>query len=172
MDAKSQLVLMDQDRIKRSLNRIAHQVREDNRDDKDISLLGINERGFAVASMLKQYLTDLSGGDVACLQLLIEEGGGMQGDVPLEGNYVLLVDDVIFSGTTMFKALDAFSNVKLPEEVHATVLVDRGHRKYPVYAKFVGLDLPTKLDEHVSLELEKGIPSKVLLTQSMYQNQM
>ncbi len=171
MDENSRLVLMDQDRIKRSLNRIAHQIREDNRKDRDIELLGINERGYAIASMLKQYLAELTGTEVGCFQLLIEEGEGIKGKPVLKENYVLLVDDVIFSGATLFKALNAISKVKLPEELHTAVLVDRGHRKFPVFAKFVGMDLPTKLDEHVSVELEKGLASQVLLTQSMYQNQ-
>lgn len=170
MDDSSRLVLMDRDRIGRSLNRIAHQITEDNRRDKKVEILGINERGYVVARMLKQYLSELTDSEVGCYQLLLEEQPGIKGSPSLNDSYVLLVDDVIFSGTTMFRALNLLSEEQLPAEIHTAVMVDRGHRKFPINAKFVGMELPTKLDEHVSLTVEDGLPAQVLLSQSIYQD--
>jgi pyrimidine operon attenuation protein/uracil phosphoribosyltransferase len=160
--------MMDRKRIERSLNRMAHQIREDNAKDKQLVLLGINERGFALAGMLQEILESLIHSEVQCHQLRLNEEQHDQVLPELDERYVLLVDDVIFSGTTLFKALKKVSGEELPGEVHTVVLIDRGHRKYPVNARFVGLDLPTKLDEHVSVEIEENRPVQVILHQSMY----
>lgn len=164
----STVILMDAGRIQRSLKRIAYQISEDNRNTKELVILGINERGYAVAGLLQQYLTKLSGQEIACHRVQIEDGRTDIGDLSLENKYVLLVDDVIFSGTTMFRALNMISEKSTPEEVHTATLIDRGHRKFPVFAQFVGMELPTKLDEHVRVVLEDNKPGRVLLNQSAH----
>lgn len=168
MDTAGTVTLMDDQRIKRSLKRIAHQVSEDNRGAKELVILGINERGYAVARLLQQYLKALSDKKIQCLQLIVYEKESLQADVSLTDKYVLLVDDVIFSGTTMFDALTQITRNHSPDEVHTATLVDRGHRKFPIFAQFVGLDLPTKLDEHVHVELENDEPFSVILEKSMH----
>jgi pyrimidine operon attenuation protein/uracil phosphoribosyltransferase len=59
---------------------------------------------------------------------------------------------------TQIRNLSEFKNIIV------SVLVDRGHRKYPVLASIVGFNLPTKLNEHVSLQIEDGQPIRVKLT--------
>ena len=168
MDMAGTVTLMDEQRIKRSLKRIAHQVSEDNRGAKELVILGINERGYAVAQLLQHYLKDLSDKKIQCLQLIVRKNGALQSDITLKDKYVLLVDDVIFSGTTMFEALSQITGKHSPEEVHTATLVDRGHRKFPIFAQFVGLDLPTKLDEHVHVELKNEEPFNVILKKSLH----
>lgn len=168
MENAGTVTLMDAQRIERSLKRIAHQIMEDNRAVKKPVIIGINERGYAVAVLLKQYLSKLSGNEVECYQLHVGQNGGIEESLSLSKKYVLLVDDVIFSGTTMFNALKMISENCSPDEVHTVTLIDRGHRQFPVFAQFVGIDLPTKLDEHVSVELKQNIPSRVLLEKSIH----
>ena len=168
MKTADTVTLMDSERIKRSLKRIAHQVSEDNRGAKEMVLLGINRRGYAVAGMLHAYLEELLGKEIACQQLKVEKGRTSDPELSLRNKYVLLVDDVIFSGTTMFEALKLVSRAEAPDEVHTVALVDRGHRKFPITARFVGLDLPTKLDEHVHLELQNEKPFSVILEKSLH----
>lgn len=142
-------MLMDQARIERTLKRIAHQVLEKNRNDRELLLLGIDERGFAVATELAGYLQQVTDLPVRCMQLKPDSDELLS--VDQTGLFVLLVDDVIFSGATMFKALKKISELEGMEEIHTAALVDRGHRKLPVMAEFVGTELPTKFDEHVSV---------------------
>ncbi|MGK7368757.1 MAG: phosphoribosyltransferase family protein, partial [Candidatus Halalkalibacterium sp. M3_1C_030] len=106
MDNGGTVILMDEQRIKRSLKRIAHQVSEDNRGAKEPVILGINERGYAVAELLQQYLQELSDKEIQCRQLIVDKKESSQTELSLKNKYVLLVDDVIFSGTTMFDALN------------------------------------------------------------------
>lgn len=163
------VTLMDEHRIERSLKRIAHQVLEDNRQSKELVIAGINERGYSVARLLQKYLSNLSDSEIALHRLKVE-GNGQENkhDFDLTNKYVLLVDDVIFSGTTMYKALQLLSERGKPDEVHTVTLIDRGHRKYPIFAQFVGMELPTKLDEHVRVLLKQKVPSQVILSKSMH----
>lgn len=168
MDTAGTLTLMDAQRIKRSMKRIAHQVAEDNRASKELVLLGINDRGYAVSVMLCRYLRELLDKPITCSRLEVKKNNTSKTDLSLKDKYVLLVDDVIFSGTTMFEALKLITQDHTPDEVHTVTLVDRGHRKFPIIARFVGLDLPTKLDEHVHLELKNDEPVTVVLEKSLH----
>lgn len=168
MENAGTVILMDSQRIKRSLKRIAHQISEDNRETKELVIMGINERGYAVAELLRRYLSKLSSNDIECHRLPVGKSNEIDNALSLPDKYVLLVDDVIFSGTTMFNALRLISKKFSPGEIHTATLIDRGHRKFPVFAQFVGMDLPTKLDEHVSVEIKQNVPDRVLLEKSLH----
>jgi len=165
MDATVQkVVMMDQNRIRRSLNRMAHEIMEKLHGESNLAVVGINRRGLAVAEQLAALLSDIGGHEVQALPLDVdEETKGI--DAPdLAGRRVLLVDDVIFSGETMFRALRMLSKKGLPAEVRIAALVDRGHRLYPLEAQFAGMSIPTKLKEHVAVEVEaEGMLKAVVL---------
>ena len=73
----------------------------------------------------------------------------------VDGQTVVLVDDVLYSGRTIRAALDALADVGRPAAVRLAVLVDRGHRQLPIRADFVGKNLPSAASEHVSILLEE-----------------
>jgi pyrimidine operon attenuation protein/uracil phosphoribosyltransferase len=80
----------------------------------------------------------------------------MSTEIPADGidnKLVVLVDDVLFSGRTIRAALDAIGELGRPRAVQLAVLVDRGHRELPIRADYVGKNLPTSLDENVSVNL-------------------
>lgn len=154
MDATAeQVVMMDHNRIHRSLNRMAHEIMEKTHGESDLAVVGINERGWAVARQLAVLLSGIGGREVPSVQLDVDEHAGSEAP-GMKGRRVLLVDDVIFSGETMFRALQLISGNGLPAEVRIAVLVDRGHRRFPIEAQFTGISIPTKLREHVSVELD------------------
>ena len=69
------------------------------------------------------------------------------------------VVDVLFSGRTTRAAMDAINDFGRPKKIQLAVLVDRGHRDLPIKADFVGKNVPTALDEKISLRLtEAGAP--------------
>ena len=90
------------------------------------------------------------------------------GSIPeVTGKTVVLVDDVIYSGKTMYTALQQITASGLPEEVRLAALIDRGHRKYPLDIGYLGLYSPTKLLEHVTCHLRNdGHPQGVWLESS------
>ncbi|MEL7835231.1 phosphoribosyltransferase family protein [Fodinibius sp. N2] len=157
MGVESQLVLMSRARMVRSLNRIAHEIVEQNIDDAPIYLFGINKRGYIVAEVLNDILKKMPNSKVRLNQLMLNADTLTEelNEISLsKEHYPIIVDDVIFSGKTMFSALKTISEHLQPAEIHTAVLIDRGHRKFPIKAEFCGKELPTKLDEHVSVEVE------------------
>jgi len=168
MNQEKYVTLMDADRIHRSLNRMAHEMAEKNTDDRPLLLVGIDERGFAVARSLSNMLKPLFEHSVEVIQLDSENeklAGSLEtnADKNLENYFIITVDDVIFSGQTMFGALKKIVGALNPSEIHTAVLIDRGHRRFPIQAEFCGMELPTKLDEHVSVVVEGEAISEVKL---------
>ncbi len=76
------------------------------------------------------------------------------------------MDDVIFTGQTMLDAVKKTLDIFSPWVLRTAVLVDRGHRKMPVGATFSGINLPTKLNEHVQVQIKDEKPFEVILTKT------
>lgn len=155
---------MDNERVQRSINRMAYQIAEENRDESGILLVGVKEQGYVIAQLLCDKLRQLTDRRVEVRPLDVGAEGEPGFKAPDNAfDYVVLVDDVIFSGRTMLLALQKILEKIQPGKVRTAVLVDRGHRVYPVEAAFTGMDLPTKLDEHVQVLAKSNHVKKVVL---------
>ena len=163
-------VVMDADRMARTLSRIAHEILERNRTLEEMALIGIRARGVPIAARLAQHLRDLTGVEVPTGTLditlyrddLMRHPVGPQPvirrtDIPfsLDGRLILLVDDVLYTGRTIRAALDALIDFGRPRGIQLVVLVDRGHRELPIRADFVGKNLPTSARQSVQVRLQE-----------------
>jgi pyrimidine operon attenuation protein / uracil phosphoribosyltransferase len=123
-------VVMDADRMGRTLTRIAHEIVERNRGVGDLALVGIRTRGVPIARRLAQALRDITGTEVATGALditlyrddLMRHAVGPQPivrrtEIPysIDGRTVLLVDDVLYTGRTVRAALDALNDLGRPQ---------------------------------------------------------
>lgn len=150
------MVIMDQAYISRVLLRIAHQVIEATAGDNHIILFGINQRGQFVAEQLASAIGSLLAQDILTYDIRIDYKTNVvhfdeQQLLPedLANHYVVVVDDVIFSGITMFKAINYLIASFSFKSLMTAALVDRGHREVPVHCDFCGLLYPTKLNEQI-----------------------
>jgi pyrimidine operon attenuation protein / uracil phosphoribosyltransferase len=152
--------------VRRALTRIAYEIVERNKGARDLVLLGIPTRGVYLARRLAERIAEVEGAAVPCGSLdvtmyrddiaLRPARSPARTDVPpagVDGQVVVLVDDVLFSGRTIRAALDALNDIGRPRAVQLAVLVDRGHRELPIRADYVGKNLPTSLAEAVSVRL-------------------
>ncbi len=161
-------VVMDGERITRSLARIAHEILERNRGVEELALVGIRSRGVPLAKRIAALVRDISHHDVPVGALditlyrddLMRHAVGAQPvvrstDIPfsLNDKRILLVDDVLYTGRTIRAALDALIEFGRPKAIQLVVLVDRGHRELPIKADYVGKNLPTSLSESVQVHL-------------------
>ena len=161
---KRQIVLMDKSRIHRSLKRMAIEVWEKFDTEQELILVGLNERGFAIAQVLFEQLKPLH--ESSKIELVKFDVKNLTHNKPLpecSEKFVLIVDDVIFSGKTMFEALSAIISAGEPERIEVLTLLDRGHRKYPIESNITGLKIPTKVGEHVEVMLSQEKPEQVVL---------
>jgi len=161
-------VIMDADRMSRSLTRIAHEVLERNRGTDGIALVGIRTRGDVLAKRLAKVLEQITSAPIrtGALDITLYRDDLMRhvvGPQPLvrrteipfsiDDQKILLVDDVLYTGRTIRAALDALIDFGRPKEIQLIVLVDRGHRELPIKADYVGKNLPTSLKETVTVRL-------------------
>jgi len=154
--------VLDADDVQRALTRIAHEVLERNKGAQSLVLLGIPTRGVPLAHRLAERIGQVEGTTIPFgsiditmfrddLRLRPARGLGRTELPPggIDDAVVVLVDDVLFSGRSIRAALDALSELGRPRTVHLAVLVDRGHRQFPIRADYVGKNLPTSTRETV-----------------------
>ena len=158
------MILLDKNRIDRTLKRMAYQILE-KAHDQSIHLVGINQRGMVIALKIQGYLKKALHKDIPLTNISGEEESSDNIPKKTDDELLVIIDDVIFSGGTVFQVMANIGNLSEFKNIIVSVLVDRGHRKYPVLASIVGFHLPTKLNEHVSLEVDQGEPIHVQLSQ-------
>ena len=154
--------------LARIVDRIAHQVLEKTDGARDTVLLGIPTRGVPLSRRLADRIRAFEGVAVATGILdvtLYRDDLRLRGaraigptDLPtggIDGERVILVDDVLYSGRTIRAALDAIADLGRPRQVQLAVLVDRGHRELPVRADYVGKNIPTSQDQRVNVYVEE-----------------
>ena len=161
-------VVMDADRMSRTLSRIAHEILERNRSLEEVAFVGIRARGVPIAARIARHLRELAGVEVPTGSLditlyrddLMRHPVGPQPvlrrtDIPfsLDDRLILLVDDVLFTGRTIRAALDALIDFGRPRAIQLVVLIDRGHRELPIRADYVGRSIPTSRQQSVQVRL-------------------
>jgi pyrimidine operon attenuation protein / uracil phosphoribosyltransferase len=160
------MILADKNRIERTIKRMAYQIAEEAHGTR-IHLAGLNERGYALAKQLQANLQNSVQSDVNLTQIdAIGEELPQKEFYTVSECMLVIVDDVIFSGSTIMKAIEKSGDLKRFSRILVSVLVDRGHRKYPLQAAVIGMNIPTKLNEQITVELTNGTPEKVVLSDS------
>jgi pyrimidine operon attenuation protein/uracil phosphoribosyltransferase len=165
---EAEKVVLDEDDIRRTLVRIAHEIVEKNGDPAELAIVGIHRRGALLAHRLHRLVEDLVGRSVPLGDLDISfyrddvahrseqpVVHASHVDFPLDGMTVVLVDDVLYTGRTVRAAIDAVFDYGRPARIQLAVLADRGHRELPFRADYVGKNLPTSKRERVSVRVEE-----------------
>jgi pyrimidine operon attenuation protein/uracil phosphoribosyltransferase len=73
----------------------------------------------------------------------------------ITGKFLVLVDDVLFTGRTVRAALNALMDIGRPTRIELLVLVDRGHRELPIKADFAGKNVPTSTKQEVKVLMQE-----------------
>jgi pyrimidine operon attenuation protein/uracil phosphoribosyltransferase len=73
----------------------------------------------------------------------------------INGQKVVLVDDVLYTGRTVRAALDALMDLGRPSMIQLAVLIDRGHRELPIRADYIGKNVPTSQRELIQVKLKE-----------------
>jgi pyrimidine operon attenuation protein / uracil phosphoribosyltransferase len=157
------MILLDSKHISRTIKRMSYQILEE-AGDTSVCLVGINARGFALAGMFKEYLDEVTQNHTDIYRYQEKSKEPIVFKKPPSDNQILvIVDDVIFSGETIFNCFQIIPELSQFQKICVTVLADRGHRKFPILAGIVGLHVPTKLNEHVELLLDNHKPLELVL---------
>lgn len=147
--------------VNQKIERIAWQIYEEFYDEQEVIIAGIASRGYWLAKALVAKLEEISQLKVSLHELSLDKDHPIEGKaeisptIPdLENRCVVVVDDVLKSGSTLIYGVKYFLDFPL-KSLKTVVLVDRNHKRFPVKADFKGLSLSTSLKEHVSVEIEQ-----------------
>lgn len=157
---KTENIILTHKEIQHKIRRIAYQIYETNANEKEIVIAGIAENGFVFAKKLKKVLGQICDAKITLCKVTIDKTSPIGAiSTSLESkDYknkpIVLVDDVLNSGTTLIYGVKHFLDVPL-KRFKTAVLVNRNHKKYPVKADFKGISLSTSLKEHISVEFGK-----------------
>lgn len=148
------------------IRRIAFEIYEQNFEEKGIIIAGVAGEGYAFAKRLAAELSDISPLDVQFIELRFDKHVHYQSpilfdkEIVVEGQVVVITDDVLNTGRTLAFAMEPFLKVRM-KKVQVAVIVDRSHHLFPVHADYVGYSLSTTLTDHVEVILsdpeEEGV---------------
>jgi pyrimidine operon attenuation protein/uracil phosphoribosyltransferase len=153
-------IILDKKQIDHKIRRIAYQIYENNVSEKEVIIAGIFQNGFLFAQKIKTVLEKIAPIKVTMCKVIIDK------KIPTspiktslnpeeyKNKSLVLVDDVLHSGTTLIYGIKHFLGVPL-KRFNTVVLVDRNHKKYPVKADFKGISLSTSINENISVIFEK-----------------
>ena len=154
-------IILSNKEIVHKIRRMAYQVYETNVKEKQVIIAGIKENGFFLAKRLKKEVEKISPLEVVLCEVFIDKKKPTN---PVETSLevseyknrsLILVDDVLSTGTTLIYGVKHFLEVPL-KQFKTAVLVDRNHKKYPVKADFKGISLSTSLNENVAVVFERN----------------
>jgi pyrimidine operon attenuation protein / uracil phosphoribosyltransferase len=155
--------IMDHTAITRSITRLSHEIIERNKSLDDVVLVGVKTRGVHLAQRLQSMILQFTNIELPIGSLnirpwrddLIEEVEIEPLDVDVKDKRVILVDDVLYTGRTIRAAMDGLVYFGRPKQIQLAVLVDRGHKEFPIKGDYVGKNIPTGKDEEVIVQLKE-----------------
>jgi pyrimidine operon attenuation protein/uracil phosphoribosyltransferase len=159
---------MDKDQIRRAVKRIAHEIVERNSGVDNLVVVGIRRRGVFLADRIARYIEQIEGQGVptGILDITLYRDdfqqrwpnphiGVTEIKVDIHDKIIVLVDDVLYTGRTIRAALDELIDFGRPRRIQLAVLVDRGHREFPIKADYVGKNVPTAENQLVEVHLSE-----------------
>ncbi|WP_324028106.1 phosphoribosyltransferase family protein [Maribacter sp. BPC-D8] len=146
--------------IQHKIERIAYQIYEANVSEEEIIIAGIEGGGLAFAKKIVAKLKKITEAKIVLCKLSMDKTDPLSSgvttslpDADFVNKSVVIVDDVLNSGTTLIYGVHHFLKTPL-KQLKTAVLVNRNHKKYPVKADYKGISLSTSLQEHVNVHFE------------------
>ena len=147
-------IILNHLQIRHKIKRLAWQVFENNMDEIELWIAGLDQRGMYIAQEIALELKKISNQKIQTLHISPGENQDHAeinmdfSSSELSGKVLILVDDVLNTGKTILNAMLPLWAAK-PKSIQVMVLASRSHRLYPVRADYVGISMATTLQEHL-----------------------
>jgi pyrimidine operon attenuation protein / uracil phosphoribosyltransferase len=146
-----QSIVLDARAFDRTLRRMADEIVELNNGTDALVIVGIQRRGVQLAAQIVSTINEREKAEVpqGALDITLYRDdlqtvgprplvGQTQIPVDIDGQHVVIVDDVLYTGRTIRAALDELADFGRPSRISLAVLIDRGGRELPIQANIVG----------------------------------
>ena len=161
-------ILLDAKQIENIIVRLSHEIIERNKILDNICIIGIRSRGDIISERIVNKINKISNNKIKSghidvtfyrddfsSNLGLHEIGPSKINFDINGQDVILIDDVLFTGRTIRAAMDELFSFGRPASIQLGVLVDRGHRQLPIKAIYIGKNIPTSIDENVRVYIKE-----------------
>jgi aspartate carbamoyltransferase catalytic subunit len=165
-----QRALMSEEEIAAALGNMSGQILRDCRELGRLLFLGVRGAGSHLAQRMANEVAKQAKRKPEVGEIEIYGSGDdlkrLSPDDPdaaplnLKDREIILVDDVIFSGRTVKSALSIIFRSARPQSVRLAVLIDRGHREFPVKPNYVGKNIPSSESDRVRVKLRELDPGE------------
>jgi pyrimidine operon attenuation protein/uracil phosphoribosyltransferase len=168
MAAPKQSTVLDSRAIDRALRRMADEIVESNNGTDGLVIVGIQRRGVQLAARIvssvaeREHVTVPQGAlDITLYRDDLQTVGPrpVVGQtlmpVDIDGQYVVIVDDVLYTGRTIRAALDELADFGRPARIALAVLIDRGGRELPIQPDIVGKTITVGPAQRVDVLVEE-----------------
>ncbi|MEL7144759.1 MAG: phosphoribosyltransferase family protein [Bacteroidota bacterium] len=143
--------------VTQKIRRMAFEVLENNLEESEILLVGVYDKGFHIAEVLKVELESICEIPVSLVQLEIDKSNPRFSDIAInvsgdeiKERAVVLVDDVLNSGKTTAYAL-AYLLQFNAKKIEIATLVNRSHKAFPIMPTYKGYEIATMIDEYIEV---------------------
>ena len=166
MTDKIKATVLNANDMSRIITRLAHEILEKNRGTENLVLVGLRTRGAYVATRITEKIKEIEGKSVPTgfldvtlyrddFRTRLKQPSVEVTNIPfaIDDKNIVLVDDVLYTGRTVRAALDALMDFGRPSRIYLAILVDRGHREFPIKADFVGKNIPTSIGEEIRVKM-------------------
>lgn len=131
--------------------------------DDDLILVGVDVGGKLLADQIRATLKEISNNQTVSYTISLDKKDPLSSeilldgdDATLDGQTIILCDDVLNSGKTLAYSLSKLLALKV-RKVETAVLVLRTHGEFPIYANYKGYELSTTIKEHVEVVPGDGV---------------
>ena len=153
-----QIQLLDASKAQQIIKRMAYEIYEHNIDEKEITLIGIQERGVDIAYLLQKEIEAISKLKIISTSIEMDKTNPLNpiiiDKIKMANKNIIIVDDVANSGKTVLYAMKTLLN-ELPKKIQVAVLIDRKHKQFPISSDFVGMQISTTIKENIKVIVEK-----------------
>ena len=154
-------LILEESQIQQKLKRIAFEIFENNTNEKELVIAGINGQGYILAQELTKILKRICSSRLTLVKVLIDKQSPDPDTIDLncelkaiKNKSVILVDDVLNTGKTMAYCLTPFLNARV-KTLEVAVLVNRDYNQFPLRATYTGYELSTTIQNHIEVQLEQ-----------------
>ncbi|HUR30382.1 MAG TPA: phosphoribosyltransferase family protein [Saprospiraceae bacterium] len=151
--------ILDKPQIQQKIKRLAIEILENNFEEKNLVLVGINNNGTGFAKLLETELKKITKIKIERFQVQLNPANPLSTPIEMntsvdtfKGKSLIVIDDVANTGRTIFYACKPLLDI-IPKKLEVAVLVDRKHKTFPIYPKYVGVSLATTLKEDLELQI-------------------
>ena len=167
MAPNENILILNEEQIAQKVNRMAYQIYEQNFDEKYVVVCGIVERGYLLARKIYDKLKEITDFELEICAVNVDKNNQNAKEIKIDPNptdlhkkSVILCDDVLYTGKTLaYAAIPFLENGA--KKLQCLVLIQRHHLNFPVQPTYIGMNLATTIQEHVTVDLTQN-PKVVL----------